>query len=109
MEGFHMKRVRRGIVALLVVSMIAITVCPLAQAQQDPTTDELNMLDLFVARPIGVASGIVGTALFVVALPFTIPAGGVNKAAKMLIVEPFRFSFTREFPDPNVQPNGYDY
>ena len=59
-------------------------------------------MDLLFARPIGVAAGIVGTAIFFVSLPFTIPSGGVSDAANMFIVKPFQFSFTREFPDDDI-------
>jgi len=61
-----------------------------------------SAIDLFVARPIGMIAGIFGTAIFIVSLPFTIPAGGVGDAANMFIVKPFQFSFTREFPDEDI-------
>jgi hypothetical protein len=44
----------------------------------------------------------VGTAIFVIALPFTIPSGGVDDAANMFIVQPFQFSFVRESPDEDI-------
>lgn len=94
---------------LLAFSLLIGILCPTARAQEDPITDEWNMLDLFIARPMGVAAGIVGTVLFIASLPFTVPTGSVDKAAKMLISEPFSFSFKREFPDPNVRPDGYGY
>ena len=71
-------------------------------AQSDSTKDECNLLDLFFVRPFGIAAGIVGTAFFITSLPFTIPTNSVEKAAKMFIVEPFKFSFVREFPDENI-------
>jgi hypothetical protein len=71
-------------------------------AQTGAVADEYNMMDLLVARPIGIAAGIVGTAVFIVTLPFTIPASSVDAAAQMFIVEPFRFSFARPFPDENL-------
>ena len=105
-----MDRIKRIFVTLLAISLLIGTLCPNAQAQDDPIADEWNMFDLFVARPIGVAAGIVGTALFIVSLPFTVPAGGVDRAAEMFISKPFSFSFNREFPDPNVRSDGYyDY
>jgi hypothetical protein len=60
------------------------------------------MADLLIARPLGVIAGIIGSGIFVVSLPFTIPTQSVNEAAQMLVVEPFRFSFVREFPDEDV-------
>ena len=37
----------------------------------------------------------VGTAVFVVTLPFSIPTKSVDKAAQKLIVDPARYTFVR--------------
>lgn len=66
--------------------------------------DEMNIpVDVLLIRPVSLVGTIVGTALFVVALPFSIPSGSVKMTAKKLIVEPFKFTFTRplgEFDEP---------
>ena len=72
-------------------------------ARPETVGDELNVMDILIARPIGIIAGITGTAVFVVTLPFTIPTKSTNKAAKMLITDPFRFSFSREFPDRSLE------
>jgi hypothetical protein len=71
-------------------------------AADDPVTHEWNMADLFIARPLGIAAGILGTGVFILSLPFSIPTGGVNEAAEMFIVKPFQFSFERSFPDDDM-------
>ena len=71
-------------------------------AKKDPVGQGWSIMDVVFARPLGVAAGIAGSAIFVVSLPFTIPAGGVKEAADMFIVKPFQFSFTREFPDDDI-------
>ncbi len=86
----------------LMLILVSAVFCPEGLAQCVSTKDdELNLVDLLIARPAGLAAGIVGTGIFIVTLPFTIPAGGVEKASKMLITNPFRFSLTRQFPDEN--------
>lgn len=70
--------------------------------RNDPIGQEWSAVDLIVARPFGVVAGILGTAVFIATLPFTIPTGGVGDAANMFIVQPFQFSFTREFPDEDI-------
>jgi hypothetical protein len=70
--------------------------------KEDPVGQGWSMMDVVFARPFGVATAIAGTAIFIVSLPFTIPAGGVKEAADVLIVKPFQFSFTREFPDDDI-------
>ncbi len=77
-----------------------------AQPGTSTTDAELNLLDLLIARPAGIAAGIIGTGVFIVTLPFTIPAKGVDKASKMLITDPFHFSFSRHFPDESER---FDY
>jgi len=71
-------------------------------AKEDPVVQGWSIMDVVFARPLGVAAGIAGSAIFIVSLPFTIPAGGVKEAADMFIVKPFQFSFTREFPDDDI-------
>jgi hypothetical protein len=74
-------------------------------SKDSPMTDEWNMIDLLVARPVGIAAWIIGTGVFVLSLPFTIPTGSTSDAAKMFVVDPFRFSFERKFPDDDVYMN----
>ena len=71
-------------------------------AKDDPVGQGWSVVDLTIARVGGVAAGIVGSAIFVVTLPFTIPTGGVRDAADMFIIKPFQFSFVREFPDEDI-------
>jgi hypothetical protein len=70
--------------------------------KDDPEKDEWNMIDLLIARPMGIAAGILGTGIFFLSLPFTIPTGSINDAAQMFVVKPFKFSFVRKFPDEDI-------
>ena len=51
--------------------------------------------DLFLARPAGLIATAVGTAVFIVALPFSLPSRSVDKVAQALIVKPATFTFVR--------------
>ncbi|MDD2222112.1 MAG: multidrug transporter [Pseudomonas sp.] len=51
--------------------------------------------DLVIARPLLIAATVVGVGLFVVALPFTLLSGSVDRAGKALVVEPGRAAFVR--------------
>jgi hypothetical protein len=51
--------------------------------------------DLIIARPLGLAATVLGTAVFIVALPFSAISGNVSDPARRLIVEPAEFTFTR--------------
>ncbi len=71
-------------------------------AKEDPVTDQYTMADVLLARPIGFAAGIIGTGVFLLSLPFTIPTRSVDEAAQRFVVKPFKFSFERKFPDDDM-------
>ncbi len=52
-----------------------------------------------VVRPLGLAAIVVGSAAFIVALPFAAATGDVNLVARKLVAEPFRYTFVRPFGD----------
>ncbi len=56
-------------------------------------------VDVAVARPVGLALTIVGSALFIVSLPFTAASHSVDKAAQALVVAPAKDTFTRPVGD----------
>ncbi len=90
------------VISLVMVNLYTMGWAGDGRTKDDPVTDELNMMDVLVARPIGVVAGIIGTGVLIVSLPFTIPTGSVNEAAQMFVVKPFRFSFVRNFPDDDI-------
>lgn len=65
-----------------------------AGPEDEPTGGEM-MADALVARPIGLATTVLGVATFVVTLPFSALGGNVNQAADKLVVEPGRETFVR--------------
>lgn len=99
-----MKRLKKGILILLVVSLLIghlYSFC-WGQAITDPEEQGLAMMDLLVARPASVVAGVIGAALFVVTLPFTLSTNSKDTAADMFMFQPFRFAFEREFPDESL-------
>lgn len=65
---------------------------------EEPTAGEM-MFDGVVVRPLMLGGTIIGAAIFVATLPFSIPAGGVSGAGRKLIAEPAGYTFTRPFGD----------
>ena len=90
------------ILIALILGLAVINLPQLGWAQHDPIEDEWNGMDLIFARPASALAGVVGTALFIVTLPFTASTKSVDKSAEMFIVRPFQFAFEREFPDEDV-------
>jgi hypothetical protein len=74
---------------------------PLLVQSASPSGSEM-FVDLVVTRPLGLLSVVAGSAAFVLALPFTIPSGSVNRSAEELVGKPIRYTFNRplgEFSD----------
>jgi len=55
--------------------------------------------DVLFARPVGLVSIVAGTAMFIVSLPFAIPSGSVETAGRLLVADPFRYTFERPLGD----------
>lgn len=92
--------------ALAAVCMIL--TASLARADQysdnvQPTAEAMAG-DLIAVRPLGLVATILGAATFLVALPFTIPSGSVGSSAKVLIGEPFQYTFTRPLGQSQAKP-----
>jgi len=51
--------------------------------------------DLIVARPVLLATTAIGTAVFVVSLPFSLLGGNAGEAAQELVVGPAKATFVR--------------
>ena len=100
-----MKNSRNLIMLFLISSLLIGSLPTVGWAQDDSLQERQNLMDLFVARPLGVAAGIMGTGFFILSLPFTVPTMSTDKAAQMFIADPFKFSFVREFPDEDM--DGY--
>jgi len=105
-----MKRFKKIFLILLTLSMVMGGLYSTGWAgenfrRDDPVAHGWSAVDLIVARPLGIVAGIVGSTIFVVSLPFTLPSGNVGNAADMLVVQPFQFSFTRKIPDEVMSSN----
>jgi len=64
-------------------------------ARTEDVSAEAMIADGLLLRPAGIAATVLGTAVFVVTLPFSIPTRSVGQAAQKLIVDPARYTFVR--------------
>lgn len=63
----------------------------------DKGTDML--VDAVLLRPLGLVTTVLGTAVTVVTLPFTLPSGSVGDAADAMIMKPAEYTFNRPLGD----------
>ena len=91
---------KRTIAFLTVASLVLLPVgAALAQGQQllDDTQPEAGAMiaDVILIRPLGIASMILGTAAFIVSIPFTATGHNVDQAWDTLVKKPAKFTFQR--------------
>ncbi len=91
------RNLRTALVVLTATA--AVTLAPSVQAagsvHADDATFGTMVTDALVARPLGLGATIIGTAAWIITLPFSALGGNVNEAAQTLIVAPARYTFVR--------------
>ncbi len=87
---------------LLIMFLIGFQISSGWAQEMKVSNDEINILDLFIARPLGIIAAAGGTCLFIASLPFTLPTKSTGDVFNMFVVEPWKFSFVRDFPDENI-------
>lgn len=102
-----MKKLTKAFSMALISALILGSLYPCALAWEkgnpnDPSADQWQMIDILIARPMGIVAGILGTGIFILSLPYTIPTKGVDEAAETFIKRPFKFTFTRKCPDEDL-------
>jgi hypothetical protein len=91
-----------------VAAVCLLLTASLARADQygdyEQPSSEAMAGDLILVRPLGLVATILGTATFLVALPFTIPSGSVGSSAKALIGDPASYTFKRPLGQSQTKP-----
>lgn len=103
------------LIMFLILVLLAVTKPAVAQDAAKPNeADEANetleapdaagrmLMDAFLLRPLGLAATVLGTAVFFVTLPFSLPTHSADEAAKVLVVKPAKYTFAR--PLGQVEP-----
>ena len=94
---------KRSMILLLIAAMIFIPLGTSALAQSpdldNKITAEAMAADLLVVRPLGLVASVVGTAVFIVSLPFSALGGNTKIACQKLVEDPAKFTFKRPLGD----------
>jgi hypothetical protein len=91
-----------GLKKAIILGLIAVVIVGYASAawSEPPAGARVeDIVDLVVLRPLGCIGTLVGTGLFVLTLPFTVPTRSVRESADRFVVAPFHYTFSRPFPD----------
>jgi hypothetical protein len=91
--------VRKLATILLIAAFLIIPLGGSVQAEPTKYPPEpssaIMVADFFVARPIGLASLILGTAAFIVSSPFSALGDNIDQAYNLMIVDPAVYTFKR--------------
>ena len=82
----------RRMVSLLILCFLLLSS---TSAFADIDEGLITIGDLVISRPVGIVVTVLGSAVFIVSLPFALTSGSVKDTADVLVGEPFRFTFTR--------------
>jgi hypothetical protein len=93
-------RMQSGVALLMAVLFLwATSLVHAAEGSYTARTEDVSaetiIVDGLLLRPGGLVATVVGTAVFVVTLPFSIPTKSVDKAAQKLIGDPAKYTFVR--------------
>lgn len=98
MRHFTRRCLALTLVAVLVAVPFATTVTAQEMGtvtQEEGTDPALMVFDLLLVRPAGIGATILGTAVFVVALPFSLAAGNTGESFDHLMKAPAQYTFHR--------------
>jgi hypothetical protein len=93
--------------AFIVIITILCTLTSTLSFAVSTDKDEAMLLDTLIGRPAGLVATVVGTAVFVVGLPFSLLGGNTGDTARNLVVNPARFTFGRPVGDFGPDRDGY--
>lgn len=90
------KKIMHTIAALIIALPISFSAsAQVIVVRDDAPTGFAMIADAIVARPLMLASTVLGSALFVVTMPFSLLGGNVIETAKTLVVLPAKSTFVR--------------
>jgi hypothetical protein len=100
-----MSRWSKGSVVFVTVAALSFTLLAspvlaehqtsVAPAAVESSSAEAMVFDFLFLRPLGVAATAAGGTFFVISLPFSAMGNNTGQAARKLMVEPAKFTFSR--------------
>lgn len=103
-----MFNIKKALIACLLATVLALNPLTATASQtkknknREPADPAAMIVDLVIARPLGLAVTVAGSAFFVVSLPFAALGGNTGDTWQSLVVNPAEYTFARplgEFDD----------
>lgn len=80
---------------MMVVSLLSFSTIGHANALQESPSALAVTTDALIIRPVLLATTLVGTAVYLVSLPFSLLGGNATEVAEVLVAGPARATFSR--------------
>ena len=97
------KITKHSLVFILIASLVFVPFGASALAEgksmDEGISAEAMVADFVFIRPLGIVAVAVGSVFFVASLPFSILGGNSKDAAKKLVYDPVKFTFSRPLGD----------
>ncbi|PKN95810.1 MAG: hypothetical protein CVU43_23955 [Chloroflexi bacterium HGW-Chloroflexi-5] len=96
---------KKKLITFLVVFFMILSTAPVSAYE----TSDIDIIgDVFFARPGGIAAIVVGSTIFVLALPFSLPTRSVHVVGRYLVSDPVEFTFCRPVGDFHYKLGSWD-
>jgi hypothetical protein len=107
-----MKAKKFGIACLMLVSVAVSTLTStLVQAEviSERPSPPVMVADAVLMRPVMLGATLVGSAIYVLSLPFSLMGGNAEEVGQSLVVKPFKATFIRCLGCTSLQDPSADY
>ena len=94
-QGDKILKMGKSLLTGMLVGALMVGAAPQVAANEDEPTAGEMAADMIVGRPFGLIATALGTATFIVSLPFSALGGNVEQAAEHLVVKPAQATFVR--------------
>ncbi len=84
-----------SISGLLLSGSVAAAVCDTDYRHGEEPVAAAMLADAVLVRPLTLVASVVGAAIWVVTLPFTLPGGNTGEAGDVLVMDPLCYTFKR--------------
>lgn len=90
-----MKTTISAVLFALLISMASVSFAEYSYYDDEAVTDQEVIVDLFMARPLGVVGSAAGLIMQGVGLLFSVPGENSSETAEVLVEEPLNYTFSR--------------
>ncbi len=90
-----MKTTIKAVLFTILLSMASVSFAEYGYYEEDQLDDQEVIVDLLLARPLGLVGSVVGLAVHGVGLLFSVPGENYAESGEILVEAPLNYTFNR--------------